>query len=256
MALKRELESLEGLPDAIKELYAEQDGKFVLSEVEGMVSQDRLREFRDNNIKLMREREDLQKKLATYGDVDPEKYQEALKKLQDLDDKKMLDEGKIEELLNARTERLRTDYETQLKGFTKKVTELETSHAKLLEDLSRERIDGRLREVAPKIGIEDTGISDFIRRGREVWKLVDGEAVAMSGEQPIYGKDPSQRISMEEWGAGLAPEAPHLFKRSSGSGAQNSGNGAAHGARVIPRGDPLAFGKNAAEIATGKVVVQ
>jgi hypothetical protein len=238
-----------------RELYIEKDGKFELP-VEGLVPQERLREFRDNNIALMKEREELKKALTKYNDIDPEKYQEALKKLTELDDKKMLDEGKIEELLQARMERYNEDWNNREKGYQKKISEQESMTARLVESLARERIDGRLREVAPKIGITKTGIDDFIRRGREVWQLVDGEPVAMHGDQPIYGKDPSQRISMEEWGTDLAPEAPHLFERSMGGGAQNNGNGSTRNTRVIARGDPLAFGKNLEDIATGKMVVQ
>jgi hypothetical protein len=255
VALKAILESLDEVPEAHRELYVEKDGRFQL-DVEGVVPQERFKEFRDNNIRLMKEREDLQKKLASYSDVDPQTYQEAIKKLQAFDDKKMLDEGKVEELLTIRTERLRNDYENQIKAFQKKLAELESHSTTLGAELAKERIDGRLREVAGRVGIEETALPDLINRGRQVWRLVEGEPVAMQGEQLIYGKDPAKPISMEEWADGLADQAPHLFKASTGGGAQNQVNGVVRGARVIARGDALAFGKHLEDIASGKMVVQ
>ena len=256
MAKKYQYLKHEEIPEEDRSLYVERDGAFVL-DVEGVVSQDKLKEFRDNNIKLMKEREELQGKLAKYGDVDPEKYQDALKKLQELDDKKMLDEGKIDELVNARTERLRTGYDTQIKAFQRKVGDLEGTSKTLSDELAKERIDGRLREVAGLAGIRKTALTDLINRGRQVWRLVEGVPVAMQGEQMIYGKDPAKPISMDEWVKGLADEAPHLFEPSSGGGANNQGgNGAGRGPRVIARGDPLAFGNNLEDIASGKVIVQ
>jgi hypothetical protein len=254
VALKAILDSLDEVPEAQHELYVERDGRFHL-DVEGVVPQDRLREFRENNIKLMKEREELNAKLEKFKDIDPEKYQDAIKKLQELDDKKMLDEGKIEELLTMRTERLRTDYDNQIKAFQKKVTDLEASSKTLADELAKERIDGRLREAAGKVGIRSSALPDLINRGRQVWRLVEGNPVAMHGEQMIYGKDPSKPIAMDEWIGSLSDDAPHLFETSSGGGAQNQPGGGSRNGRIIPKGDPLLFGKNLEGIASGDVRV-
>jgi hypothetical protein len=255
VALKAMLDGLDDVPEALRELYIEKNGKFHL-DVEGVVPQDRLREFRDHNIALMKEREELHKKLATFGEIDPAHYEEMRKRLEELDDKKMMDEGKIEELLNARTERLRTDYDTQIKAYQKKLTDLEGSHHTLADELAKERIDGRLRDVAATTGVRKTALPDLINRGRQVWRLMEGVPVAMQGEQLIYGKDPAKPIGMDEWVTSLADEAPHLFEPTSGSGASNQSNGAARGIKVLPRGDPLAFGKHLEDIASGKILVQ
>lgn len=256
MALKAILDSLEDVPEALHSLYVEHDGKFQLDLEGGMVPQDRLREFRDNNIRLMKEQEELKQKLSGYSEIDLKKYESLQKRVQELDDQKMIDEGKIEELLQARTARLVTDYDAQVKAYQKKLSDMEVSHKTLSDELSKERIDGRLRDVATTVGVRKTALQDLINRGRQVWRLVDGEPVAMHGEQTIYGKDPAKPIAMEEWVKGLADDAPHLFELSSGGGAQNNTNGNIRGPRVIDGSDPVVFGKNLADIASGKVEVR
>lgn len=256
MPVKAFVDSVEDVPEALRDLYVERDGRYVL-DVEGMIPQERLREFRDNNIRLLKEQEELKRQLSEFSAIDPKKYAEMQQRMQEIDDQKMIDAGKIEELLQARTARLVADYDAQIKGYQKKVQELESGHATLSDELAKERIDNRLRDVASATGVRKTALPDLINRGRRVWKLVDGLPVAMQGEQTIYGKDPSKPMSMEEWVTSLAEEAPHLFEPSSGSGAQNQGNhGARPGVRTIPRGDPAAFGKHLEDIASGKAVVQ
>jgi hypothetical protein len=256
MKLKAILDSLDDVPEALRELYVARDGKYHLDEIEGYEPTGRLKEFRDNNIKLLKERDELKTQLGKFADIDPEKYQEALKKLQDLDDKQMMDDGKIEELLQTRTERLRSDYESKLKSYDKKFTDQDSQIKTLSDELSKERIDGRLREAAGTVGVRKTAIPDLINRGRQVWRLVEGEPVAMRGEEILYGKDPAKPIGMPEWIESLATDAPHLFETSSGGGATNTTNGHQRGARVIARYDPVSIGKHAEEIASGKAIVQ
>jgi hypothetical protein len=54
-----------------------------------------------------------------YKGVDPEKYKQISKQIQDLEDKKLLDAGKVEELLNQKTEKMKNDYETRLEALSK-----------------------------------------------------------------------------------------------------------------------------------------
>ena len=56
------MESLEGLSSDVAGLYSEQEGKFVLTGIEGAVRKSKLDEFRDNNIGLT-------KKLEGFKDV-------------------------------------------------------------------------------------------------------------------------------------------------------------------------------------------
>lgn len=207
----------DALPEARRELYVEKDGTFVLDadieDVGGLKSA--LEKERTTRGTLEKTLSDLRKQL---GDADPAKAREALARLQELEDKKLIDEGKVEELLKSRTERLVQDYEGRLKGASEKLTTAERRLAELV-------IDNELRTVATAKKVRPEAVEDFLERGRKVYKLVEGKAVPMKGDQVVYGKKANEPMSMDEWADSIIPAAPHLFEGSSGGGASNGGGG-------------------------------
>ena len=84
MKLKFKLDTLEGLDAAIAALYEQgADGAYYLS-VDGVVGKDKLDEFRNNNVKLLKD-------LEKFKDVDPAKYQELLALAKKQEEKKLID---------------------------------------------------------------------------------------------------------------------------------------------------------------------
>lgn len=214
MALKAILDSLDGLSDDLKKLYTQKDGKYHL-DVDGMVDKTRLDEFRNNNIELKKQLDDL---AAKYKDIDPETVRELLKKEKEIKEKKMLDAGKVDELLEERTKAMRTDYEKQIKTLTEKVTSSDSQLERLV-------IDNALKDAGLKAGVRDTAMEDVVLRGRARYKMQDGKAVPMTADgKVIYGKDGETPETMTEWFGSLASAAPHLFNPSNGSGANGSGS--------------------------------
>lgn len=217
---------LEALPEALRALYVEKDGKFILdAEVDehpavgGLKSAlAKEREGRESTSKeLLKLRKDIE-------GLDPVKAREALARVQELEDKKLIDEGKFEELVKARTDRLQQTHQEQLNEYQKKLKEHEGSISKLTEELSTERIDNQLTLHATKAGVRPTALTDVILRARRVWKLVDGQPVPMNGDSLVYGKDPSKPMPMEEWLDTLRKgDGAHLFEGSGGGGAANAG---------------------------------
>mgnify|MGYP006260070567 FL=1 len=100
MALKQSVDNIEEVEENFRPLYTEQDGKYVLPEIEGLVSKKTVDEFRNNNIALLKERDSLKEDMGKYQDIELEQAREALKLKEDLENKKLMDEGQFEELLN------------------------------------------------------------------------------------------------------------------------------------------------------------
>lgn len=228
LATKAELDAL---PEALRGLYVERDGKFLLDadfeDVGGLKSAlEKERTTRANTEKALA---DIRKAL---GDTDPVKARDALKKLQDLEEKGLIDQGKFEELLRARTERLAADYDAKLKERDDKLTAAEKRLAELV-------IDNELRAVATTKKVRASAVDDFLRRGREVYKLKDGKAVPLAADgSVVFGKKANEPMSMEEWADSITGSAAHLFEGSSGGGASNSGgSGGAGGPHTISAAD-------------------
>jgi len=115
-----------------------------------------------------------------------------------------------------------------------------------------------LASAAVKAGVRPSAVKDALYRAREVYKLVDGKPTPLSGDTVLRDAE-GQPKSPEAWFTelGASAEAAHLFTPSTGTGADGK-TGTTAGAKVLSGvvGDPLAFGRNAADIASGKVVVQ
>lgn len=237
MTLKAVVDDLNTVPSVIREFYTEKDGKFVLS-VDGLVSKAKLDEFRANNITLAQERDALRQK---FDGIDPDFARQLLHKAQAEKDKKMIDEGKVDELLAQRVEIMRTDYETKLNDESTKINKLQSQLESLL-------VDGAIRDVAARAGVRPTAIEDILLRGRNLFKLMDGKAVPMQGEDVMYGKT-GEAMSMEEWLGTLATSAPHLFELNRGGGAPGGTAAFIAGGKYIEAGDTKGFLNNLADIA-------
>ena len=127
--------------------------------------------------------------------------------------------------------------------------------------LARKSLETDLRDAGSKVGIDERAMRDYVNRGLDVWKLVDGVAQPRSKtDTPIFSKEkPAEVISMVEWAESLRGDAPHLFSPSRGGGAGGTGNGGGTGGTVVKKtisNDPLEFGRNLEGIAKGEITVQ
>lgn len=219
-------EEFEKLPEVVRDHYRETEGKFHLS----LVPKEKVDEFRNNNIELMKERDALRATAEKYKDLDPDKAREALKKLQELGDQKLLSEGKFKELLEEQTKRMRDDYEAKLTAADTKTKSLTGERDQARAQLEQVTIQAALRDAAmlPEVGILPTAIPDLLLRARGVWVLdKEGKPVPMNGDQVIRGKDAVNPMTFVEWITGLQKDAPHLFKSTAGGGADNDRRGGA-----------------------------
>lgn len=221
MALKAVLDSLDGVPEALHEHYKKDDasGKYRLEadgveDVSGLKSA--LEKERTGHKTMAQQLKDLKEQL---GDLDPVKAREALKKLQDLEDKKLMDAGKIDELVAQRMERANQDFQTQAKAFNSKIETITKERDAANGKLSELLIDGALRQAAVKAGIKPEAIEDAILWGKQLYRVKDGQVVPERNGQVLYGKDPNAPLPMEEWLAGMMTEKPHWFAESAGGGA-------------------------------------
>src|SRR5262249_16688016 len=228
MALKALVASLDEVAEEHKSLYTEKEGKFVL-EVDGLVPKERLDEFRNSNVQLRKEGEQLKATADKFKDIDPEKAREAEKKLKEIEEKNLLDKGNIEEVVNQRTAIMRQEHESQMKAKDKAVDAEKTRADTAETALSRLLIDGAIRDAASPHVKSTAALEDVLLRGQKIWRLEEGKAVPRDAKgEIIYGRKGDQ-LTMEEWVGLLQSEAGHLFKESSGGGAKGSGSSSGGG---------------------------
>ena len=216
MSLKLTVDSLDEIPEGVRDLYQEtESGKFAL-QVEGAVPKQRLDEFRETNRTLKSQLDQVQEQMKKFEGVDLETYQKLLEEQDKARGKKLLEEGDVEKLVNERVTKVVSKKDQELQEREQRINGLESQLSTLL-------IDNELKDVAIRAGVLETAVPDVIMRGRQQFRLMDGKAVAVDQQgNKIYGDDGVSPLTMNEWITSLKSNATHLFKPSSGGDAPGS----------------------------------
>ena len=163
MALKTVVESLDAVPEALREHYVEENGSFVLAHD----GNDRIKEFRENNISLKKQAEELQTKLKNYDGVDPEKYRELTELERQKRDKELIEKGDVETLLNERLASERTTYQKQLDAINTELT-------KTRGELVATKVTDTLKTAAANAGVRPEAMDDVVRLASGNWNCAKG----------------------------------------------------------------------------------
>lgn len=180
------------------------DNKFYL-DVDGVVSKEKVDEFRTNNIALTKE-------LEKFKGIDPAKWLTYV----DLEAKGKLNgktSAEVDAIITERVTSMRTEYDTKITGLT---TERDTLQGQLGILL----VDNVIRAEASKVGITGAAMDDALLRGKSTFKLVNGVATPHDPKgNIIYGPDGTTPMTPTQWISKLKVDAPHLFPESRGGGA-------------------------------------
>lgn len=245
--LKAVLENLDGIPEALQGLYKLTDGKYVLdAEVEEHPS---VRGLKNALTNVREEHNKAKEALLPFKGVDLQKYKQMEEHERLIQEGKLIAEGKVEELVALRTAALKD-------SLTAEIDKWKTEASATRSQLDTLVIDNAVQTAANKFGVKKTAMDDVMLRARALFRSHEGKAVAFQGDNPMYGKDGTSFLGIDEWMQSLPTVAGHLFEESKGSAAPGGGNPkGVPGPGTILRNDPGAFLDNIDKIAAGKVKV-
>ncbi|MEQ8767201.1 MAG: hypothetical protein RL885_25040 [Planctomycetota bacterium] len=256
MGLKRQVSSLEDVPEALHDQYKEQDDGTYVLDVE---DDPKVGEFRSRNIQLDRRTKELEAQLERYKGVDPEKYRkalEALEKIEGDEERKLLEDGKIDDVIERRIGAMRSDFEKQIKALTTARDDASKERDTFRGRLGEVLIDTHLAKAVNTVGkVREGALEDVIARGRRTFSIDEnGQMVPSVNGETVYGKK-GDALTPEEWANSLLESAPHLFEGGSGSGSSGGGGKGAGGGKAVGWGDP-SFADNIDGVIDGSVRVK
>jgi len=221
--LKFKYKSESDIPAEHKSLY-KKEGEVWLLDAEGAADVERLTEFRENNIALMRELgvasiDEVKAKLKKLKDVDPERYAKLVADADAAEQKRLKDAGKLEEAHAAQLNALKKANADELARVTSEKATLQTRLETLL-------IDGSVQAEAVKKGVRPTALVDVTTRARNVFTLDGDKVVAKQGDKALFNTK-GEPLTIGDWLDSLTADAPHLFEGSKGGGS--GGGGSANG---------------------------
>lgn len=195
---------------ALKEALSAKHQEALDKEVGGLKSK------RDELLDAQRKMKD---QLKQFEGIDPERARKLEQQLAENEEARLIADGKIDEVLSKRTERMQAEYERKL---SEAQTEAEKAKARA-EKFTGRAFSDELRTAAAQVGILDSAVPDAVYRGRELFAVDDdGNVVAKDGVLDQDGKP----LTPETWLNSMRDQAPHWFPTPKGSGAPgSSGNG-------------------------------
>lgn len=179
----------------------------------------------DSVSKLTAKNNEILEKNRQYGEslkqwegLDPTQIRGLLDKISGDDELKLIAEGKYEDVIKKRTEKIEVGYKTKLTAAEQQVADLSGKLSASNERIRDLLIDSKVvSSFFAESGLESAS-PDVVARARSVFKVEDGEVVARNSDgEIITGKDGAMTI--KEWIGKLKQDAPHLFPGSVGSGA-------------------------------------
>lgn len=186
---------------------------------------------------------EVQKQVKVFEGLDPEAARKALGRLKDIEDGKLIESGKLDEVRNA----AKTEYETRLKQlqdeFGTKEGKLMAEREALQGHLNNEIIGGsfaRSKFIADKMAIP----TDLVQAAfGKHFKVEDGKLVALDAQgQKVFSRArPGELADFDEALDALVQQYPnrdHILKPTgaSGSGASASaGGGSGSGSKSVTR---------------------
>lgn len=227
-ALKTKIDNLEEVSEDLQKFYEETGtGSYVLA-IDGVPpqAQAKIAEFRENNINLAKEREQLEEKLKVFEGLDPEKARDALSKLATMEEEEMVKSGDIETLVQQRLNANKADHLKQLETLKAAKDEAEkkakVNQAKLSEYIIQQRVMDAIHQTATP---HSAAVPDILQRARAQWRLGDDGAMYAVDEygNKQFSKGGDEPLSPVEWSKNLVENARHLFAASVGSSATGSG---------------------------------
>lgn len=207
----------DALGDEMKKLY-KANGDGYQAQIEGAVDKSKLDEFRDNNTKL-------QADLKKFDGVDLAAHKAALETQRKLDDKKLVESGDIEGLINKRMASLTADYDGKLATMQGKLDTADKNTGNLL---TRYEIEGAATKAMAENKIKPEMVEAVTALVKSKFTLENGLAVAKDGDKYAQGKNGNLTVS--EFVAGQ----PDAFKigSSGGGGGGDGGSGGGGGNRT------------------------
>ena len=241
MALKSILDAdgFEALPEEVKAFYTKKNDGYILE----TDSSEKLNEFRDNNRNLFRENEEFKKKT---NDLES-KLEQLQKTVTEKNEKELMSEGKIEELLTQRTEAMRQSYEEKLENLAKNYETAEKT-------LDIHIVENQIRDAAIKANAKnDRAVDHIIRAVRPNLKRDGTNAVRVDKEgNPVMSEDGSTPQGIADIVEELKVSDGFLFAESTGSGATGGNDQAVSGKKKIRRSE---IGKYISEVSKGEVEI-
>ena len=181
--------------------------------------------LKDKNAELIKDKKELKDELGSLKSkvdgLDLDAIKVLLDKSNQDEESKLIAEGKIEEVIQKRTEKMREEHEKLLKAEKERADKAETYANKFRQSV----IQGQIVQAAVEMGALSEATADIAFLAQSQFSLDEnGKAVAIDANgEVVIGKDGSNPVTPKEWVEGSRENKPYFWPKANGSGSPGSG---------------------------------
>ena len=188
-----------------------------------------------NRNEILKEHKELKQKFQEvtkqWDGLDPEAVRNIMQRLENDEETKLLAEGKMDEVIERRTERLKADYGNKIENLSSAISEKEQALEAAQNRIKTLMVEGSMRAAASELGLYPSAVDDALTRAMSVFSVDENDQLVARDKNgaTIYGKDGKNPMTPAEWLEAMKEKAPHWFPPPSGGGAGGgTGRGGAH----------------------------
>lgn len=218
--LEIEYESMDDVPEAYKGLYTEQDGKAVLTHVNGLKTDKDVANLQEALRKERETHKETQKALRPWKDMDHSEVMSKLDRVSELEAAAggKLDDDAINKIVEGRINQRVAPLQRQIEELTETNSSLASEAEEAKSTIRDMRMTSAIRQAAASAKVVDTALPDVEIIAKNAFELTeDGNLVTRenSGVTPGLGLDAYFRE--------MQNKRPHWFPNSGGGGAGGGG---------------------------------
>lgn len=206
------------VPAQYIDLYTEKDGKWVLTGIKGMKTQDDVNRQLAANQKIRDELKAAKAALSKFGNMDPDEVIAKLDRVEELEAQLAAggkpDDSKINELVEARIKARLTPIEREKERLARELADKDKQVAEYSAKDRKRLISDQLRTAATKANVRATALEDILLIGQTAFEITEDGVV-----QTTDG------MSAEVWLTEQQSNRPHWWPESSGAGANGGAGG-------------------------------
>lgn len=175
--------------------------------------------LKDKNEELIGEVRKAKETLKQFEGVDIKSIKALQDRMNNDEEFKLLQEGKVDEVFNKRYERVRTEHEGKINELSETIKNTTAERDQYRDRFVRERVSLGLRDAAQKAGVVPEALDDVVLRGSSAFTVEpDGQLVARDQDGKIITDSKGKPITPDSFVDGLRDRAPHYWRQSQGAG--------------------------------------
>jgi len=175
--------------------------------------------LKSKNGELIAAQKQLKEALSHFDGIDPNAMKAMMKNFSDSEEAAMLAAGKLDEVVSKRVDRMKADFDKQLKAREDALTQAQAKAQKLAAG----KVSGALTQAASKTGALPNALEVIaLIAEKQGWTINDdGDVVAVRDGEIVLGKDGKTPLGPQEWVESLrdAPQYEYLWPKAQGAGA-------------------------------------